>query len=80
MEKYFLESLERIAGAHGGTLKRQAMCWPLNIEAIAKNDFRRGVLASVVQLYCSACRDLPEVRKAALDLGFEPFLEQVEGE
>lgn len=75
----YLESLQAIALKHGATLTCARTLEPLNIAASAKSEFHRGVLSCIANLYWSAC-EISEVRKAALDLGFQPIFQEIEGE
>lgn len=70
--------LQRIAVAHGATLQSRESLMPLALECNAKTPFDRGVLACVVHVYALACQ-VPECRQAISDLGFEPFLQDIEG-
>lgn len=72
------EMLNGIAVSHGAALQSAETLLPLSIERNAKTPFDRGVLACVVHVYALAC-NVPECRKAILDLGFEPFFQDVEG-
>lgn len=72
------EMLNRIAIDHGAALESAESLLPLSIEGNAKTPFDRGVLACVAHV-CALARNVPECRKALLDLGFEPFFQDVEG-
>lgn len=74
-----LEHMEAMANQHGASLKYPSTLRAMSIEASAKNDFSRGVLATLaeVSVLASQC---PEARQSILDLGFQPVLENVEGE
>lgn len=74
-----IEHLEAVARLHGATLKCSASLRPLMIEHVAKNDFSRGVLSTVVEVYRLASQTL-DGRQAIGDLGFEPLFQDVECE
>ena len=74
-----LKHMEAIANQHGATLKHPGLLRAMSIERHAKNDFSRGVLATLAEFHVLASQ-CPEARQALLDLGFEPVLEGVEGE
>lgn len=73
-----LEHLEAIAKQHGATLKCAASLRPLMIEHIARNDFSRGVLSTVVEVYLLAGKT-SDGRQAVADFGFQPLFQNVEG-
>lgn len=79
--KDLLERLQWLATHHGGSLKDLRSFLPLDVEANTKTkgDFSRGVLAAVAAIHVQLS-ETPEGRQAMQDLGFQPFLQNVEGE
>jgi len=73
-----IEHLEAMARIHGATLKHLSTLRPMSVERYSKNDFSKGVLATIVEVYALAC-NIPEGRQAVRDLGLEPFLQDIEG-
>lgn len=74
-----IEHLEALATMHGATLKCAASLRPMMIERSAKNDFSRGVLSTVVEVYFLA-GNTPDGRQAIADLAFQPLFQNIEGE
>ncbi|WP_316855708.1 hypothetical protein [Ralstonia mannitolilytica] len=66
--------LRRIALAQGVVLERRDALLPLNLP---REGYPAGVIACVAHVL-DLVRQTPEGRKALLDLGFEPVLEDVE--
>ena len=72
-----MKGLDRLAQWHGGTLRCFASLRPMTIEYNAKNDFSRGVLATIAEVVVLASQ-IPEGRQALRDLGFQPVPEGFE--
>lgn len=73
-----LRGLQDVALAAGASLKCSRTLLPLNISMNAKTEFAMGVLACVAAVFDLVCQS-PEGRQAALDLGFQPLFQDVEG-
>lgn len=75
-----LEHLQALSLQHGASLTHPSTLLAMSIESRAKHgDFSRGVLATVAEVY-RVVSETPDGRQAIQDLGFEPFLQGVEGE
>lgn len=72
-----LQLLQQIAMRSGGNLKTIRSMLPLNVALNAKTDFDKGVLACVAHVFDLVCQS-PQGRQAVLDLGFQPFFQDIE--
>ncbi len=74
-----LKLMQQIALLHGASLTHPGTMTPLSIDRNAKGgDYSKGVLAALAEIHY-LISNTPDGRKSLLDLGFQPFLENVEG-